>query len=117
MSSASCSSSASRTSGQASARTSAIAAGIEAADFGEHRFGQHAAHFDGAGAALFERRVVEIGVGIRVQNFVRELRGHGRVHGEAADAARGHVAQARARRPSMSIASVSTSFITSRISG
>ncbi len=46
---------------------------VEAADLRENRFGQHAAHFDGAGAALFERRVIEIGEGIRVQNFVRKL--------------------------------------------
>ena len=43
---------------------------IETADFGENRFGQHAAHFDGAGAALFERRIVEIGERIRIQYLV-----------------------------------------------
>ena len=43
---------------------------IESADFGENRFGQHAAHFDGAGAALFERRIVEIGKRIRIQYLV-----------------------------------------------
>ena len=67
--------------------------GIEASNFGEHRFGQHAAHFDGASAALFERGVVEIGVRIRVQNLMREGRGYRRIDGEAADAARGDVAQ------------------------
>src|SRR5205085_3019074 len=32
----------------------------EPADFSEHRFGQHAAHLDRAGAAFFERSIVEI---------------------------------------------------------
>ena len=67
--------------------------GIEPADFRQHRFGQHAAHLDGAGAALFEWSVVEIGVGIGVQNFVRELRGHGGFDGHAANASSGDVFQ------------------------
>ena len=60
---------------------------IEASDFRQHGLGQHAAHFDGARAALFERRIVEIGVGIGVEYFVRELRWHRRVDGDAANAA------------------------------
>ena len=38
---------------------------------------QDAAHLHGARAALFERRIVEIGVGIGVENFVRKDRRHG----------------------------------------
>ena len=48
--------------------------GIKAADLGENGFGQHAAHFDSAGAALFEGSIIKIGVRIGVENFVRELR-------------------------------------------
>ena len=43
---------------------------IKAADFRENGFGQHAAHFDGASAPLFERRVVEVGKRIRIQYLV-----------------------------------------------
>ena len=67
--------------------------GIEPADFREHGFGQHAAHLDGAGAAFFERRVVQIGVGIRVQDLVRKLRRHGRIDGEASDLSCGDIVQ------------------------
>ena len=59
--------------------------GIEAADFREHGFGQRAAHLDGAGATLFEWRVIEIGVRIGVQDFVRELRRNRRIDREAID--------------------------------
>ena len=41
----------------------------------------------GAGAALFEAGFVEEGVGVGVEEFVGELRGDGRVDGEAADGA------------------------------
>ena len=65
--------------------------GVESANFSHYRFRQNAAHLDGAGAALLERSIIEIGVRIGVQNFVRELRGHGRIDGEAGDAAIGDV--------------------------
>ena len=60
---------------------------IEPADFVEHCLGQHAAHLHRTRAALLERSVVEEGVGIGVQDLVRELRRHGRVDCEAADRA------------------------------
>ena len=47
--------------------------GIEPPNFSEHRIGQDATHFDGTSAALFERRIVEIRIGIGVQNFVGKL--------------------------------------------
>ena len=46
--------------------------GIEDAEFGR-RFTQRAAQVYGSGPALLERRVIEIRVGPRVQNFEREL--------------------------------------------
>ena len=60
---------------------------VELAGLFEHRGGQGAAELHGAGAALFERSIVEEGVGIGVENFVRELRGHGSIDGDGADAA------------------------------
>ena len=65
--------------------------GIEPADFREHGFGQHAAHFHGASAALFERRIVEIGVWIGVQYLVRKLRRHGRFDRQASNASSGDI--------------------------
>ncbi len=67
--------------------------GIEPADFGEYRFGQHAAHFDGAGAALFEWGVVEICVRVGVQNLMRKLRGHRSFDGHAANTSRSDIFQ------------------------
>ena len=61
--------------------------GIEASDFFEHRFREHAPHLDRARAAFFKRCVIEIGVRIGVQNLMRELRRHRSVDGEAANAA------------------------------
>ena len=55
--------------------------------------GQGAAHLHGAGAALFERRVVEEGVGVGVQNLVREGRGFGRIDGHSLNRAFGDVAE------------------------
>ena len=49
--------------------------------------GERAAKGDGAGAALFERGVVEVGVGLRVQHLVGEGRGLGSVLGVQADLA------------------------------
>ena len=43
---------------------------IETPDLGENCFGQHAAHFYGPGAALFEGRIVEVGKRIRIQYLV-----------------------------------------------
>ena len=70
-----------------------MAAGSEFADFLEHGLRQNAAHLDCTGAAFFERSVIEKGVWIRIQDFVRELRRHGCVHGNALNAAIGHRAQ------------------------
>src|SRR5260370_1305402 len=50
--------------------------GVEAANLGQNCFGKNAAHFDSAGAALFERGVIEERVRIGVQDFVRKLRRH-----------------------------------------
>src|SRR5258708_31442035 len=50
-------------------------------------------HFDGPGAALFERGVIEVRVWIGVQDLMRKLRRHRSVDGEAADASFGHIGQ------------------------
>ena len=50
---------------------------VELAGFFEDGGGKGAAELHGAGAALFERSIVEEGVGIGVENLVRELRGTG----------------------------------------
>ena len=113
---ASCSSSASRTSGHASSRTRRWPAD-RAGRLLQHRLRQHAAHLHRAGAALLERSVVQKGVGIGVQNLVRKLRRHGRIDGDAADRAAADAVRDTARSPSTSIASVRTSFITSLTSG
>ena len=60
---------------------------VEFAGLFEDRGGQGAAELHGAGAALFERGIVEEGVGIGVENFVRELRGHRGIDGNGLDAA------------------------------
>ena len=62
---------------------------VQSADFRKNGLRQHAPHFDGARAAFLEWRVVQIGVRIRVQNLVRELRRNGRVHGETLDSSFG----------------------------
>ena len=49
--------------------------------------GNASAERGGAGAAFFGAGLVEVGVGVGVEEFVGELRGHGRVDGEAADGA------------------------------
>ena len=77
VSSASCSSSASRTTGQDSSATCAIAAGSSAPMLLASSGDKSPAKLHGACAAFFERRVVEIRVRIRVQNFVAERRGSG----------------------------------------
>ena len=60
--------------------------GIERAYLFEHRSRQHAPHLDRPRPALFERSIIEIGIGIRIQNLVRELRGDRRVDGDAPNA-------------------------------
>ncbi len=60
---------------------------VEAACDFEDGVGEVAAEGDGAGAALFEAGFVEEGVGVGVEQLVRELRGDRRVDGEAADGA------------------------------
>ena len=72
VSSASCRSSASRTSGQACARDFVDRIRIERADLREHRLRQHAPHLHRARPPLLERRIVEIRVRIGVQDLVRE---------------------------------------------
>ena len=66
---------------------------IKPAQFRCERFRQRAAHIYGARAALLERRIVEIGVRIGVQNFVREGRRHRRIHREALDVALDEISQ------------------------
>ena len=90
--------------------------GIELAGFFEDRGGEGAAELHGAGAALFEWSVVEEGVGIGVEYLVRELRGQRSIDGDGSDAA---VADGlrTPRRPSMSMASCMTSFMTSSTRG
>ena len=83
--SASCSSSASRTSGQCLFPHLRDRVLVEPADFLQHSLGQYAAHLHRARATFFQRSIVEIGVRIRVQNLVRKLRRHRRVHGKAAN--------------------------------
>ena len=74
--------------------------GIERADFFKHRRRQHAPHLDRPRPALFERRIIEIGVGIRIENFVRELRRHRSIDRQATNASLLDSAQhfARGRR-------------------
>ena len=60
--SASCNSSASRTSGRACFAHARDRLLVEPANFVQHRLRQHAPHLHGARAALFQRSVVEIGV-------------------------------------------------------
>ena len=67
--------------------------GIEPANFSQHGLGQHATHFDGAGAAFFKRGIVKVRVRIGVENLVRKLLGRGGVNGKAGDAPAGNVAQ------------------------
>ena len=46
---------------------------VEASDFLQYRIGKRAPHLHGSRAALFQRGIVQIGIGRRVQNLVREL--------------------------------------------
>jgi len=64
-----------------------MASGSSAPAPSGHIGAQRAAQLDRAGTALFERRVVEVGIGIGVENLVREGRGFGGVDGDGADAA------------------------------
>ena len=67
---------------------------IEASDFFEHRFRQHPPHLHGARPPLFERRVVQIGIRIRIQNLVRKLRRNRRIDRNAANSSVRHAAAA-----------------------
>ena len=58
---------------------------VKLANFFEHRFRQHAAHLNRSGAALFQGRVVEIGVRIGVQDLVRENRRNRSIDCDAAN--------------------------------
>ncbi len=46
---------------------------VEAADLRQNSCGKDTAHFDGAGAAFFERGIVEVSVRVGVQDFVGKL--------------------------------------------
>ena len=81
-----------------------------------HAGGQSAAHGNSAGAALFQRRIVQECVGIGIQQFMRELRGRSGIDGDALDRPV-RDAFKYALEPARSIASPSTSFITSRTRG
>ena len=61
--------------------------GVELAGFFEDGGGEGAAELHGAGAALFERGIVEEGVGIGVEDLVREGRGQRSIDGDGLDAA------------------------------
>jgi hypothetical protein len=50
--------------------------GIESSDFFKHRSRQYTPHLNCPRPALFERRIIEIGIWIRIENLVRELRRH-----------------------------------------
>src|ERR1700687_5394938 len=43
---------------------------IKPANFREHRLGEHTAHFDGPRATFLKGSIVEVGIGIGIQNFV-----------------------------------------------
>ena len=61
--------------------------GIEAASFAEEIVRDHAAHVDGAGAALLDGCIVEEGVGVGVEQAVGEDGGDRGVDGDAFDCA------------------------------
>src|SRR5579863_7992760 len=67
--------------------------GIKLSDFLEYRFRQDPPHLYGTSPPLFERGVVEIGIRIRIEDLMRELRRHRGVDGDASDAAVSHAAQ------------------------
>jgi hypothetical protein len=48
--------------------------GIQFAYLFQHRFGKHAPHLDRPGSAFLERRIIEIGIGIGIEDLVLELR-------------------------------------------
>ena len=95
-SSASCNSSASRIGRPGFGRDLRDGGGVERAGAVGVIGRQGAAHLHGAGAALFERRVVEIGVRIGVEDLVRERRRLGRVDGDGLRSRLGDVAEQRA---------------------
>ena len=90
---ASCSSSGVSASGQASARTRTMALGVERAEVRGGLRIEPAAQRDRLGAALLERRVVQEGVGLGLEDLVGERRGLDDVAGDHRDLARLHAAQ------------------------
>ena len=109
--SVSSSSSASRTSGHASWPHLLDGLRVEASNFGQHRLRQRPAHGNGARPALLQRRVIQIGKRIGVQDLVRELRRHGRIHSETTNASVGNRLPARGadrRCPSLPSARLSS---------
>jgi hypothetical protein len=94
--SASCSSSASRMGGQASAAPVRWPRGRARPRLGLLG-GQRAAHLHHARAALFQRGIVEIGVRVGIENLVRERRRLGRIDGRGADGRRRESFQQRAQ--------------------
>ena len=99
------------------ATTAAIASGSSAADALDDLGGQAAAHRDGARAALLERRVVEEGVGVGVQDLVREHARLRRLARDDADLAARERVEHAARGPSASITSSRQSRSVSLTSG
>ena len=87
-SSQSCSSSASRISGRASATTCSIARRVQRSEPGRVLGRQRPADLDRSRPALLERRVVEEGVGLRVEQRVRQRRRLGQVARDGLDLAR-----------------------------
>ena len=86
VSSASCSSSASRASGHDFGRNLIDDRRIENAFPAGHVGSERLPQLNGARAALFERRIVQEGVGIGVQDLVRKLRSLRGIDGDGADA-------------------------------
>ena len=58
---------------------------VEPANFLQHRFRQDAAHLYRARATLLQWSIIEIRVRICIQQFVRKLGGHRRIHRKAAN--------------------------------
>ena len=97
-SNASCNSSGVSASGHASARTRAMASGSSLPISAASRRVQPAAAHDGLGAPLLERRVIQVGVGPRIQGFERQRRGFGEIARDNADRAAFQPAQQSPRR-------------------
>ena len=68
---------------------------IQPAHFLQHRLRQHPPHLHRACPPFLERRVIEIRIRIRIQNFMRELRRHRSIHRQHTNLSRSHPAQHR----------------------